>query len=72
MKQKTHCRHATAMLLLVVGLFVVMPQTAYGKEIDPKRATEIAKKYVSLPRGNDAKVRNKVINASINSPYYNG
>ncbi len=70
MKQKTHCRHATAMLLLVVGLFVVMPQTAYGKEIDPKRATEIAKKYVSLPRGNDAKVRNKVINASINSPYY--
>ena len=58
------------MLLLVVGLFVVMPQTAYGKEIDPKRATEIAKKYVSLPRGNDAKVRNKVINASINSPYY--
>ena len=70
MKQKTHCCHATAMLLLVVGLFVVMPQTAYGKEIDPKRATEIAKKYVSLPRGNDAKVRDKVINASINSPYY--
>lgn len=54
MKQKGQLRHAITVLSIFMGLFVAIQPKAYGKHITPKRATDIAKRYVTLPRNNNA------------------
>ena len=58
------------MLLFAVWLFASISPTAYGKGIDPKRATDIAKKYVTLPRADKAKARKAEHDAQTDAPYY--
>ena len=70
MKQKGQLRHAITVLSIFIGLFVAIQPKAYGKHITPKRATDIAKRYITLPRNNNAKAQKADANAPTNSPYY--
>lgn len=70
MIQKGQLRHAITVLSVFMGLFVAIQSKAYGKHITPKRATDIAKRYVTLPRNNNAKVQKADANAPTNSPFY--
>ena len=70
MIQKGQLRHAITVLSIFMGLFVAIQPKAYGKHITPKRATDIAKRYVTLPRNNNAKAQKADANAPTNSPYY--
>ena len=54
MIQKGQLRHAITVLSIFMGLFVAIQPKAYGKHITPNRATDIAKRYVTLPRNNNA------------------
>lgn len=70
MIQKGQLRHAFTMLSIFMGLFVAIQPKAYGKHITTKRATDIAKRYITLPRNNNAKAQKADANAPTNSPYY--
>ena len=70
MIQKGQLRHAITVLSVFMGLFVAIQPKAYGKHITPKRATDIAKRYVTLPRNNNATVQKADANAPTNSPFY--
>ena len=70
MKQKGQLRHAITVLSIFMGLFVAIQPKAYGKHITPKRASDIAKRYITLPRNNNAKAQKADANAPTNSPYY--
>lgn len=70
MIQKGQRRHAITVLSIFMGLFVAIQPRAYGKHITPKRATDIAKRYITLPRNNNAKAQKADANTPTNSPFY--
>lgn len=60
----------TAICSLVVCIFVAVCQAAYGKDVYPKQAVEIAKKYITLSRDVKAQARAKGLRPAALAPYY--
>ena len=60
----------TVICSLVVWMLVVVCQAAYGKDVYPKQAVEIAKKYITLSRDVKAQARAKGLRATALAPYY--
>ena len=60
----------TVICSLVVWMLVAVCQVAYGKDVYPKQAVEIAKKYITLSRDVKAQARAKGLRPAALSPYY--
>lgn len=60
----------TAICSLVVWMFVAVCQVAYGKDVYPKQAVEIAKKYITLSHDVKAQARAKGLRPAVLAPYY--
>lgn len=60
----------TTICSLVVWMFVAVCQTAYGKDVYPKQAVEIAKKYITLSHDVKAQARAKGLRPADLAPYY--
>lgn len=60
----------TVICSLVVWMLVAVCQVAYGKDVYPKQAVEIAKKYITLSRDVKAQARAKGLRPAALAPYY--
>lgn len=60
----------TVICSLVVWMLVAVCQAAYGKDVYPKQAVEIAKKYITLSRDVKAQARAKGLRPAALAPYY--
>lgn len=60
----------TVICSLVVWMLVAVCQVAYGKDVYPKQAVEIAKKYIALSRDVKAQARAKGLRPAALAPYY--
>lgn len=55
MKRKHNPKLISTVLSVIVCLFAALTQTAQGKNINPQKAAQIAKKYITLPHDNALK-----------------
>lgn len=60
----------TVICSLVVWMLVAVCQAAYGKDVYPEQAVEIAKKYITLSRDVKAQARAKGLRPAALVPYY--
>lgn len=60
----------TVICSLVVWMLVAVCQVAYGKDVYPKQAVEIAKKYITLSRDVKAQAWAKGLRPAALAPYY--
>ena len=60
----------TVICSLVVWMLVAVCQAAYGKDVYPEQAVEIAKKYITLSRDVKAQARAKGLRPAALAPYY--
>lgn len=58
----------TVICSLVVWMLVAVCQAAYGKDVYPKQAVEIAKKYITLSRDVKAQARAKGLRPAALAP----
>ena len=70
MERKGYRHHAVAVLSVIAGMLVAVSLTAHGKDINPQKAAQIAKRYVTLSHNNSAKAQTRGINRTTEAPYY--
>lgn len=70
MERKGYRHHAVAVLSVIAGMLVAVSLTAHGKDINPQKAAQIAKRYVTLSHNNSAKAPTRGINRTTEAPYY--
>ena len=70
MERKGYRHHAVAVLSVIAGMLVAVSPTAHGKDINPQKAAQIAKRYVTLSHNNSAKAQTRGINRTTETPYY--
>lgn len=70
MNKKAYTPHTFTPFALMVSLFFALTLTIQGKDISPKRAASIAKKYVKLLHNNEQKAQAGNKNLVTNTPYY--
>ncbi|MGP1350261.1 MAG: thiol protease/hemagglutinin PrtT [Hoylesella marshii] len=70
MERKGYRHHAVAVLSVIAGMLVAISLTAHGKDINPQKAAQIAKRYVTLSHNNSAKAQTRGINRTTETPYY--
>ena len=70
MERKGYRHHAVAVLSVIAGMLVAVSLTAHGKDINPQKAAQIAKRYVTLSHNNSAKAQTRGINRTTETPYY--
>lgn len=70
MERKGYRHHAVAVLSVIAGMLVAVSLTAHGKDINPQKAAQIAKRYVTLSHNNSPKVQTRGINRTTETPYY--
>ena len=70
MERKGYRHHAVAVLSVITGMLVAVSLTAHGKDINPQKAAQIAKRYVTLSHNNSAKAQTRGINRTTEAPYY--
>lgn len=70
MERKGYRHHAVAILSVIAGMLVAVSLTAHGKDINPQKAAQIAKRYVTLSHNNSAKAQTRGINRTTETPYY--
>ena len=70
MERKGYRNHAVAVLSVIAGMLVAVSLTAHGKDINPQKAAQIAKRYVTLSHNNSAKAQTRGINRTTEAPYY--
>lgn len=70
MERKGYQHHAVAVLSVIAGMLVAVSLTAHGKDINPQKAAQIAKRYVTLSHNNSAKAQTRGINRTTEAPYY--
>ena len=58
------CRHINYVWSVVVCVLMAVSVTAQGKSVDPQRAAEIARRYVTLSHHDVSKVRRESLMAS--------
>lgn len=64
------CRHINYVWSVVVCVLMAVSVTAQGKSVDPQRAAEIARRYVTLSHHDVSKVRARVTHGVSATPYY--
>ena len=66
------CRHINYVWSVAVCVLMLMAvsMTAQGKSVDPQRAAEIARRYVTLSHHDVSKVRARVTHGVSATPYY--
>ena len=69
-ERKGYRHHAVAVLSVIAGMLVTVSLTAHGKDINPQKAAQIAKRYVTLSHNNSAKAQTRGINRTTEAPYY--
>ncbi|WP_314314078.1 Spi family protease inhibitor, partial [Hoylesella marshii] len=70
MERKGYRHHAVDVLSVIAGMLVAVSLTAHGKDINPQKAAQIAKRYVTLSHNNSAKAQTRGINRTTEAPYY--
>ena len=70
MERKGYRHHTVAILSVIAGMLVAVSLTAHGKDINPQKAAQIAKRYVTLSHNNSAKAQTRGINRTTETPYY--
>ena len=70
MERKGYRHHAVAILSVIAGMLVAVSLTAHGKDINPQKAAQIAKRYVTLSHNNSAKAQTRGITRTTETPYY--
>ncbi|MBF1435468.1 MAG: thiol protease/hemagglutinin PrtT [Prevotella micans] len=70
MERKGYRHHTVAVLSVIAGMLVAVSPTAHGKDINPQKAAQIAKRYVTLSHSNSAKAQTRGINRTTETPYY--
>ena len=70
MERKGYRHHTVAILSVIAGMLVAVSLTAHGKDINPQKAAQIAKRYVTLSHNNSAKAQTRGINRTTEAPYY--
>ena len=64
------CRHINYVWSVVVCVLMAVSVTAQGKSVDPQRAAEIARRYVTLSHHDVSKVRARAAHGVSATPYY--
>ena len=70
MKRKHNPKQISTVLSVIVCLFATMTQTAQGKNINPQKAAQIAKRYVSLHDNLSMRLSPSTSQHLTTSPYY--
>ncbi len=70
MNKRAYPTHKITLFALILSMFFSLNLTVGAKEVSPKRATFIAKKYVKLLQSNEIKNRTASNHVQKNMPYY--
>ena len=70
MNKRAYHTHKISLFALVLSIFFSLNLTVGAKDVSPKRAASIAKKYVKLLQSNEVKKRTASNHVQKNMPYY--